>query len=87
MSQQTVEASFSTLVLSIGSTAAMAMGLAPHPQTGKTELDLTMARFNIDMLNVLQAKTKNNLSKEEGDFLNNLIADLQMRYLEVSKKS
>jgi hypothetical protein len=86
MSQQKVEASFSTLILSIGSTAAMGLGLAPHPQTGKTETDLTMARFNIDLLDVLQEKTKNNLQKEESDFLNNLIADLHMKYVEVSKK-
>ncbi len=86
MSQQTVEASFSTLILSIGSTAAMALGLAPHPQTGKTETDLAMARFNIDMLEVLQTKTKNNLLKEEADFLNNLIADLRLKYVDLSKK-
>lgn len=86
MSQQKVEASFSTLILSIGSTAAMGLGLAPHPQTGKTEIDLTMARFNIDMLDVLQEKTKNNLLKEESDFLNNLIADLRLKYVEMSKK-
>ena len=85
MSQQKVEASFSTLILSIGSTAAMGLGLVPHPQTGKTETDLTMARFNIDLLDVLQEKTKNNLQKEESDFLNNLIADLRMKYVELSK--
>ena len=85
MSQQKVEASFSTLILSIGSTAAMGLGLAPHPQTGTTETDLTMARFNIDLLDVLQEKTKNNLQKEESDFLNNLIADLRMKYVELSK--
>jgi Domain of unknown function (DUF1844) len=86
MSQQKVEASFSTLILSIGSTAAMGLGLAPHPQTGKTETDLTMARFNIDLLDILQTKTKNNLLKEESDFLNNLIADLRLKYVELSKK-
>jgi hypothetical protein len=64
----------------------MALGLAPHPQSGKTEIDLTMARFNIDMLEVLQEKTKNNLLKEESDFLNNLIADLHLKYVDLSKK-
>lgn len=63
----------------------MGLGLAPHPQTGQTEKDLTMARFNIDMLEVLQTKTKNNLLKEESDFLNNLIADLRLKYVEISK--
>lgn len=81
-----VEASFSTLILSIGSTAAMSLGLAPNHQSGKVEVDLTMARFNIDMLEVLQTKTKNNLLKEESDFLNHLIQDLQLKYVELSKK-
>lgn len=63
----------------------MGLGLAPHPQTGKTEKDLTMARFNIDMLEVLQTKTKNNLLKEESDFLNHMINDLRLKYVELSK--
>lgn len=83
--QQTVDASFSTLLLSIGSTAAMSLGLAPSHESGKMEVDLPMARFNIDMLEVLQTKTKNNLSAEEGDFLKHLLNDLQMKYVEVAK--
>jgi len=83
---QKVDASFSTLILSIGSTAAMSLGLAPNHSSGKTEIDLPMARFNIDMLEVLQTKTKNNLSQEEGDFLKHLLNDLQMKYVEISKK-
>jgi len=82
---QKVDASFSTLILSIGSTAAMSLGLAPNHQSGQTEIDLPMARFNIDMLEVLQTKTKNNLSAEEGDFLKHLLSDLQMKYVEISK--
>ena len=67
------------------SEACVKVDLAPHHQTGKTEIDLQMARFNIDMLEVLQSKTKNNLIKEESDFLNHLINDLQLKYVEVSK--
>jgi len=85
-SDQKVEASFSTLLLSIGSTAAMSLGLVPQHESGKTEIDLPMARFNIDMLEVLQTKTKNNLSKEEGDFLNHLLNDLRLKYVEISKR-
>lgn len=81
----TVQASFSTLVMSIGSSAAMSLGLVPHPQTGLHEKDLTIARFNIDLLKVLQEKTLHNLSKEEDDFLKRLTADLQMKYIELSK--
>lgn len=81
-----VDASFSTLILSLGSSAAMAMGLVPNPNTGKTENDLHMAKFNIDLLDVLKEKTKNNLLKEESDFLGHLITDLKLKYVEASKK-
>ena len=80
-----VDASFSTLILSLGSSAAMALGLAPNPSTGKVEKDLHMAKFNIDLLEVLKDKTKNNLLKEESDFLNHLTSDLQLKYVEAAK--
>lgn len=76
-----IQASFSTLILSIGSSAAMALGLAPNPATGKIEKDKRMAKFNIDLLIVLQEKTKNNLSEEEKAFLSSLVSDLQMKFL------
>ncbi|MDZ4661849.1 MAG: DUF1844 domain-containing protein [Pseudomonadota bacterium] len=76
-----IQASFSTLILSIGSSAAMALGLAPNPSTGKIEKDKGMAKFNIDLLIVLQEKTKNNLSEEEKNFMSSLLSDLQMKFL------
>ncbi|WII70544.1 DUF1844 domain-containing protein [Bdellovibrio sp. 22V] len=80
---ENLEASFSVLVMSIASSAIMAMGLAPHPQTGETSKDKNMARFNIDLLLVLQKKTQGNLSSDEAKFLENLISDLQMKYVSV----
>ncbi len=80
--QDKFEASFSTLVLSIGSSAMMSMGLAANPSDGRIEKNLPMARFNIDLLEVLKAKTKGNLTTEEEKFLNNLISDLKMKYLQ-----
>ena len=79
-----MEASFSILSMSIASSAAMAMGLAPDPQTGSTaHKDKNMARFNIDLLIMLQEKTKNNLTQEEKIFLDSLITDLQMKFVRV----
>lgn len=86
MNPQTMEASLSTLVLSIGSSAAIALGLAPEPTTGKSIKDIKMAKFNIDLLMVLQNKTKNNLSEDEVQFLSRIISDLQMKFIEESKK-
>lgn len=85
MNDKKIEASFSTLILSIGSTTAMALGLAPNPSTGKTEQDLAMAQFNIDLLLVLKDKTKNNLNKDEQSFLDFMISDLQMKYIQAQK--
>lgn len=75
--------SFSTLVLSIASSAAMALGLAPNPQTKKVEKDLDMARFHIDLLVLMREKTKNNLDQEEQKFLDSVISDLQVKFCQL----
>jgi len=83
--QPNMEASFSTLALSIASSAAMSMGLAPDPSTGKTEKNLEMARFNIDLLMLLKTKTKGNLDSEETQYLDALISDLQIKFVDANK--
>ncbi len=80
-------AQFSTLVLSIGSSAMMALGQAPNPQTQKVEVNFEMAQFNIDLLLILKEKTKNNLSKEESSFLDFIIHDLQMKFVQAQTKA
>jgi len=82
---ENLEASFSTLVLSIGSSSAIAMGLSPNPGTSKMEKDPSLARFNIDLLSMLQDKTKNNLNEEEKKFLDFMVSDLQMRFVQSTK--
>lgn len=76
-----MEASFSTLLMSIGSQAAIHLGLAPNPVSGQSEVDKDLARFNIDLLLMLQEKTKGNLSGEESEFLTKLIQDLQLQFV------
>ena len=80
---QKLEASFSMLTMSIASSALMAMGLAPDPQSGKTQTDKNVARFNIDLLVTLKEKTKNNLTAEENDLLNHILQDLQMKFIQM----
>jgi hypothetical protein len=79
--------SFSTLVLSLASSAVLAMGLEKNPHTGQIEKDLDLARFNIDMLTLLKSKTKNNLDTEEQQFIDSVIGDLQMKFVYVSQGS
>ncbi len=83
--QQRVEASFSTLLYSLGSAAAMSLGLVPNPHSNTTEVELTVAQFNIDMLEVLEQKTAGNLSSEESQFLKHLLSDLRVKYVDVAK--
>jgi hypothetical protein len=83
MEDKNLEASFSTLIMSIGSSAAISLGLSPDPATGKTQINKEVARFNIDLLKVLQEKTKNNLSDEESSFLKHIVSDLQLKFVEV----
>lgn len=83
MNDQKMEASFSMLIMSIASSAVMAMGLAPNPQSGEVAKDKNMARFNIDLLLVLKEKTKGNLTSDEVKFLEHLISDLQMKFVSI----
>lgn len=77
-----MEASLSVLIMSLASTAVIAMGLSPD-HTGQISKDKNMARFNIDLLLVLQQKTKGNLTQDEAQFLDNLINDLQLKFVSV----
>lgn len=76
---------FSTFLMSIASAAMMGLGLAPRPDTGKQEVDLDMARQNIDLLGLIQEKTKNNLSADEERLLTRLLSECRTKYVEVSK--
>ena len=77
-----MEVSFSSLVMSIASSAMMSMGLAAHPQSGQVEKNPDIAKFNIDLLLMLKQKTAGNLSEEEDKFLNSVICDLQMKFVQ-----
>lgn len=81
MTRPNLPVQFSTLVLSLASSAILAMGLEKNPQTNQIEKDIELARFNIDMLLMLKEKTKNNLDTEESKFLETLIGDLQMKFV------
>jgi len=76
---------FYTFVLSLGSSAFVHLGDAPHPETGKpVEPDLLVAKQTIDILAMLRDKTKGNLTGEEEKFLETLLADLQIRFVQRS---
>ncbi len=82
---QNLPVNFSTLLLSLASSAVLSLGLEKNPQTGQLEKDLDLARFNIDMLKLLKEKTKGNLTNDEQQFLDSIVSDLQMKFVTVSQ--
>ena len=73
-------ASFEMLILSLGMQAQMELGMgAPNPEHPP---NLDIARHTIDLLAVLQEKTKGNLSLEEQRLLENTLTELRFRYVQ-----
>jgi len=80
------EVNFNSLIFSLSSSALLNMGDIAEPQTGERKKDLPMAKYSIDIISMLQEKTKGNLTEEEHKFLDNILADLRLRYVKASKK-
>ena len=78
-------ADFATLVLSLGSSAIMYLGKSEAPDGKEPTRNLPMAKHAIDLLTVLEEKTKGNLTSEEGQILESLLFDLRLRYVEALK--
>lgn len=77
---------FVQLVLMFQGAAMQQMGKVQNPITQKIERNLDQAEFSIDMLEMIQNKTKNNLSENEKKFLKHTLFELRMNYLEEIKK-
>jgi Domain of unknown function (DUF1844) len=76
---------FIEFVMMQAQNAAFALGQIPHPQTGKGEVHLDMAKLFIDQLVMIRSKTRGNLNNEELGVLNNAISNLQMAFYEVAQ--
>ncbi len=77
---------FATFVVSLSHSALMHLGEAPHPETNAIEANLPLAKQTIDLLGVMEEKTKGNLTGDEERLLTQVLFDLRMRFLEVQKK-
>jgi hypothetical protein len=77
---------FTTFIFSLGTSALMHMGDQPHPETGESSVDLALAKETIDLLAMLQEKTKGNLSSEEERFVGALLYDLRLRFVQASQR-
>jgi len=76
---------FSTLVAMFSTQAMVALGVIPHPVSGKPESQPELARHFIDLLGVVDAKTQGNLDPSERALLDNTLHELRMAFVELSK--
>jgi hypothetical protein len=72
---------FSTLVLSLATSAMVHMGLVPETEGGPIEKNLVLAHQSIDTLEMLQNKTRGNLSDDETKLLQSVLYELHMSYV------
>ena len=75
------ELNFSTFVISLNSSALVHLGVINEPSTNQKIKDLAIAKQTIDILGVLDEKTKGNLTDEEAKLLKNILHDLRMMYV------
>jgi hypothetical protein len=81
-----MSALFANMIVQNTNMALIFLGHTPHPQTGKQEIDLDNARYFIDQLEMIEVKTKGNLSKEEEGLLKQSLTSLRMAFVQAVQK-
>ena len=72
---------FGTFVLSLGSSALVHLGEIEHPETAEAKENLALARQTIDLLAMLEEKTRGNLTSDEAAILKSILYDLRILYV------
>ncbi len=75
------EINFATFIISLNASALVHLGVIDDPATGKKVKNLPMGKQTIDILGLLEEKTKGNLSKEEENLMKNILYDLRIIYV------
>ncbi|RPJ10429.1 MAG: DUF1844 domain-containing protein [Deltaproteobacteria bacterium] len=75
------EISFANFLLSLSTSALIQLGEIPDPLTKQAAIQLPLAKQTIDLIAMLQGKTKGNLTPEEEKLMEHILYDLRMRYV------
>ena len=81
-----VPVTFSTFLLSLSTQALVHLGEIADPASGQVTTDLVAAKQIIDILGVLETKTRGNLDQAEQGLLESMLYDLRMRYVELMRR-
>ena len=76
---------FGTFVLSMSSSALVYLGEVPEPESGQIMENVLAAKQTIDILCMLQSKTKGNLTDQEARLLRDMLFELRMKYVQKAK--
>jgi hypothetical protein len=85
--EEIMSALFAHLVVQQANLAMMMLGKTPHPETGETMHDLQAAKLFVDMLEMLEAKTKGNLNPQEQTMLKQTLMTVRMAFVEAANES
>ncbi len=78
---QMPEIDFSTFVISLNSSALVQLGILEEPGTGQKAKNVPLAKQTINVLAMLEEKTKGNLNRDEENILKSILYDLRMLYV------
>ena len=74
-----------TFIMSLSTSALIYLGQVPDPVSGKTITDPVGARQTIDLISLLREKTKGNLTPDEESFIDGILYDLRMLFVNANK--
>ena len=87
MTETLPKVDFATLVLSLSHSALVHLGQADGPDELESRIDLTLARHSVDLIALLEEKTKGNLTGQEERLIGSVLVDLRARMLELAADS
>jgi hypothetical protein len=76
---------FATFIFSLNSSALVQLGMMEDPMTGENVKNLPLAKQTIDILSMLEEKTRGNLAADEAAMLKNILYDLRIHYVKESR--
>ena len=79
------EVNFSSFILSLSSSVLLHLGEIADPVSGEKRKNMDLAKQSIDIISMLQDKTKGNISQDEEKLIEQMLFDLRMRFFEASK--
>lgn len=80
------EINFASFIFSLGRSAFVHLGEEPDPVSGEKKVSLDMAKETIDIITLLEEKTRGNLTQDEEQLLKNILYALRMKYVEMAAK-